>query len=190
MEIWANIKGFENLYKISTYGRIKSLGNGKSTNTETKKERVLKSNYSLTGYEKIKLFKDGKRYYFSVHRLVAQTFLANEENKKEVNHKDGNKGNNNVDNLEWVTSSENQLHAFKNGLQKSRMGKDHVQSKSVRQLDLNGNLIRIFESVNQVKRELGFNSFGIIKCCKKEKKYNTAYKFKWEYDNNKCYTED
>lgn len=190
MEIWQQIKGFENLYKISTYGRIKSLGNGKSTNSKTKFERILKSNYSSTGYEKIKLFKDGKRYYFSVHRLVAQTFIANDKNKKEVNHKDGNKANNNISNLEWVTSSENQLHAFKNGLQKSRMGKDHVQSKSVRQLDLNGNLIRTFESIKQIQRELGFNSFGIIKCCKKEKKYNTAYKFKWEYDNNKCYTED
>lgn len=190
MEIWQRIKGFENLYKISTYGRIKSLGNGKSTNSKTKSERILKSNYSSTGYEKIKLFKDGKRYYFSVHRLVAQTFIYNDKNKKEVNHKDGNKANNNVSNLEWVTSSENQLHAFKHGLQKSRMGKDHVQSKSVRQLDLNGNLIRTFESIKQVQRELGFNSFGIIKCCKKEKKYNTAYKYKWEYDNNNCYTED
>ena len=190
MEIWKRIKGFENLYKISTYGKIESLGNGKSTNSETKKERILKTNYSSTGYEKIKLFKDGKRYYFSVHRLVAQTFLDNSLNKREVNHKDGNKANNNVSNLEWVTSSENQLHAFKNGLQKSKMGKDHAQSKSVLQLDLNGNLIRKFESIKQIQRELGFNSFGIIKCCKKEKKYNTAYKFKWEYDNNNSYQED
>lgn len=74
MEIWQIIKGFENLYKVSTCGRIKSLGNGKSTNSSTKKERILKTNYSSTGYEKIKLFKDGKRYYYSVHRLVAETF--------------------------------------------------------------------------------------------------------------------
>ena len=67
------------------------------------------------------------------------------------------------------------------------MGKDHYRSKSVLQLNLNGNLIRKFESIKQIERELGFNSFGIIKCCKKEKKYNTAYKFKWEYDNNNSY---
>ena len=181
MEIWQKINGFENLYKISTYGRIKSLGNGKSTNSNTKQERILKTNYSKTGYEKAKLFKDGKRYYFSVHRLVALTFLDNKENKKEVNHKDGIKCNNNVSNLEWVTSSENQLHAFKNGLQKSKIGKDHAQSKPIAQFDLDGNLIRKFECIKQVKRELGFNSFGIIKCCKKEKKYKTAYKYKWEY---------
>lgn len=183
MEIWKNIDGFENLYKISTYGRIKSLGNGKSTNSTTKQERILKTNYSSTGYEKAKLFKNGKRHYFSIHRLVALNFLSNDLNKKEVNHKDGNKQNNNVSNLEWVTASENQLHAFKHGLQKSKMGKDHIQSKSIKQLDLNGNLIRTFESINQVKRELGFNSYGIIKCCKKEKRYRTAYKYKWEYVN-------
>ena len=181
MEIWQNIKGFENLYKVSTCGRIKSLGNGKSTNSQTKEERMLKTNFSKTGYEKAKLFKDGKRHYFTIHRLVAQTFLDNSLNKREVNHKAGNKANNNVSNLEWVTSSENQLHAFRNGLQKSKSGKDHIQSKAILQFDLNGNLIRKFESINQVKRELGFNSFGIIKCCKKEKKYKTAYKFKWQY---------
>lgn len=131
--------------------------------------------------EKTKLFKDGKRHYFNVHRLVAETFLENELNKREVNHKDGNKANNNVNNLEWVTSSENQLHAFKNGLQKSKMGKDHAQSKSIFQIDLNGNVIRKFDSIKQVKRELGFNTFGIIKCCKKEKRYKTAYNYKWEY---------
>lgn len=181
MEIWKNIEGFENLYQVSTYGRIKSLGNGNSTNTNTKQKRILKTNLSKNGYEKIKLFKDGKRYYFNVHRLVALTFLANDFNKSEVNHKDGNKINNNISNLEWVTASENQLHAFKYGLQKSKTGKDNKQSKAVKQLDLNGNVIRIFDSLKQIKRELGYNSFGIIKCCKKEQKYNTAYKFKWEY---------
>ena len=89
MEIWKRIKGFENLYQVSTEGRIKSLGNGKSTNSTTKQERILKTSISKTGYKKIKLFKDGKRYYFSVHRLVAENFIENKENKKEVNHKDG-----------------------------------------------------------------------------------------------------
>jgi len=56
-----------------------------------------------------------------------------------------------------------------------------MQSKAINQFDLDGNLIRTFESINQVKRELGFNSFGIIKCCKKQKRYKTAYKYKWEY---------
>lgn len=181
MEIWQNINGFEGLYKISTAGRIKSLGNGLSTNSETKKERIIKTNFSKTGYEKVKLFKNGVRYYFSVHRLVAITFLDNGSNLREVNHKDGNKSNNNVSNLEWVSSSENQKHAFRLGLQKSKIGSNNKQSKKVAQYDLDGNLIRVFDCIKQVKRELGFNSYGIIKCCKKEKRYKTAYKFKWEY---------
>ena len=61
------------------------------------------------------------------------------------------------------------------------MGKDHAQSKSIFQIDLNGNVIRKFDSIKQVQRELGFNTFGIIKCCKKEKRYKTAYNYKWEY---------
>jgi hypothetical protein len=181
MVIWKDIVGFENLYKVSTTGKIKSLGKGKSTNTKNKEVRILKTTLSKTGYEKAKLFKDGKRYYFTVHRLVANTFLTYKDGKNEVNHKDGNKSNNNLNNLEWVSPSENQKHAYKIGLQKAIMGADNFQSKKIRQLSLNGKQIKIFNSIGEIKRELGFNSFGIIKCCKKEKKYNTAYKYKWEY---------
>jgi hypothetical protein len=181
MEIWRRINGFENLYKISTTGKIKSFGNGKSTNPNFNETRILKTTISKRGYERVKLFKDGKRYYFSVHRLVALNFLNEINGKNEVNHKDGNKANNNLVNLEWVSASENQLHAFKTGLQVAKKGSEHSQSISIRQIDLDGNVIKVWESIKQVKRELGFNTFGIIKCCKKEKKYNTAYKYKWEY---------
>lgn len=181
MEIWKEINGFENLYKISSTGKVKSLGNGKSTNPVHKESKLLKTNVSLRGYEKIKLFKDGKRYYFNMHRLVADNFLLNKDGKREVNHKDGNKLNNSVNNLEWVSASENQKHAYQSGLQKARKGSENKLSKPVRQLTLEGQEIRIFGSIQEVQRELGFNTFGIIKCCKKEKKYKTAYKFKWEY---------
>jgi hypothetical protein len=181
MEIWKDLIGFEKLYKISSIGRVKSLGNGKSTNPMYKESKIIKTGISTRGYEKIKLFKDGKRYYFNVHRLVADTFLFEKEGKKEVNHKDGNKLNNSVDNLEWVSASENQKHAYRIGLQIAKKGSENYQSKPIKQLTLDGELIRIFGSINEVTRELGFNTFGIIKCCKKEKKYKTAYKFKWEY---------
>ena len=181
MEIWKDIIGFEGLYKISTAGKVKSLGNGKSTNSNYKTGKEIKTGISTRGYEKIKLFKDGKRYYFNVHRLVADNFLLNKDGKREVNHKDGNKLNNSVNNLEWVSASENQKHAYQFGLQKARKGSDNILSKPVRQLTLQGQEMRIFGSIQEVQRELGFNTFGIIKCCKKEKKYKTAYKFKWEY---------
>lgn len=181
MEIWKQITGFETLYSVSTKGRVKSFGKGKSTNPKNNVERIIKPSVGRGGYEKIKLFKDGKRHYFSAHRLVAETFLFNPENKKEVNHKDGNKLNNCADNLEWCTPSENQIHAFEMGLQKRRFGKDNSCSKRIIQLTKEGEFVREWESINQAKKELGYNSMGIIKCCKKEKRYKTAYGYKWQY---------
>jgi len=181
MEIWQDIKGFEGLYKISTYGRVKSLGNGNSTNTATKKQRIMKTGIASNGYVKIKLNKASKRYYKTMHRLVAENFLINPNNKPEVNHIDGNKENNNIDNLEWCTPSENQIHAFKIGKQKALKGKNNKQSKPIRQTTREGEEVAIWDSINEACVALGFNSFGIIKCCKKEKKYKTAYGFKWEY---------
>lgn len=181
MEIWKDINGFEGLYKVSSLGRVKSLGNGKSTCTNYKQERILKANIKKNGYVHIKLNKNGKRYYYSIHRLVADNFLINHENKREVNHKDGNKLNNELSNLEWVTTSENQKHAYQKCLQVAIKDKDNKQSISIVQLNLDGTFVKKWDSIKQVKREIGLNSFGIIKCCKKEKRYKTAYGYKWEY---------
>jgi len=180
-EIWSTITGFENLYKVSSLGRIKSLGNGNSTNSKNKIERIIKTRISSRGYEQVKLFKNSKRHYFTVHRLVAFHFIGKTDGKTEVNHIDGIKTNNNYYNLEWVTPRENQLHAFAMGLQVAKRGAEHCQSKPVRQLTLDGIEVKVWESIKQIQRELGWNSFGIIKCCKKQPRYNTAYKFKWEY---------
>jgi hypothetical protein len=179
--IWKRIPNFESLYMVSSDGKVKSLGNGNSSNTDTKKERLLSIGVTSNGYTKVKLSKDGKKYWFSVHRLVAKTFLFNPENKPQVNHKDGNKLNNNVDNLEWVTSRENIIHSIANGLQVNAKGENSKCSKQINQYTISGEFIKRWGSINEACIELGFNSFGIIKCCKKQKKYNTAYKFKWEY---------
>jgi hypothetical protein len=171
MEIWQNIEGFEGLYKVSTKGVVISLG----------KVQEIKPRKKNNGYLQVKLSKEGKRFHLLLHRVVAKTFILNIDNKPEVNHIDGNKENNNLKNLEWVTSSENQKHAFKIGKQKAIKDIDNKQSIKIKQLDLDGNLVYQWDSINQVKREIGFNTFGIIKCCKKEKKYKTAYGYKWEY---------
>ena len=173
---YKQIKGFESLYSISENGDVSSL------RREVGK-RSMKNRIKPNGYVGIKLCKYGKQFHLSIHRLVAIHFIPNPLNLPEVNHIDGNKENNYYKNLEWVSSSDNQKHAFKLGLQVGRRGKDHCQSLPIFQLDLDGNLLREFESIKSVKRDLGFNIFGIIKCCKKEKKYNTAYGFKWEYKN-------
>jgi hypothetical protein len=184
-QVLFDIEGYEGLYSITIDGVVYSWGKGKSF-TSDGKLKIIKPTIKNNGYVQVKLFKNGERKYFNVHRLVAKCFIPNTENKKEVNHKDGNKQNNHASNLEWVTSRENQLHAFKLGLQKAPRGKDSNCSIPINQYTKDGIFVRQWESINTVKREMGFNSFGIIGCCKMRKKYKTAYGFKWEYakENN------
>jgi hypothetical protein len=181
MEKWIDIINYEGLYQVSNTGNIKSLGNGNSTDTRTKQHRILKTVVKRNGYEQVKLCKDGSSRHFIVHRLVGIHFIDNPNNLREINHIDGNKLNNHISNLEWISSSDNQKHSFKIGLQIPLRGNECKQSKPVNQYDLIGNFIKKWESINQVYRELGFNTYGIIKCCKKEKRYKTAYGYKWEY---------
>lgn len=114
-EIWKDIEGYEGLYKISNYGRVKSIPrNG----TQVKTEKILKRIITDCNYVVAVLSKENKIKRILVHRLVAKAFIPNPENKPCINHKDGNKHNNCVDNLEWCTYSENLKHAFANNLRK------------------------------------------------------------------------
>ena len=111
-EIWRPIENFEGLYEVSNLGRVKSLAR-KSWNgykmIETK-EVITYGSKHTTGYMTKVLYKDNKHYNKSVHRLVAEAFIPNPTNKKQVNHIDEDKHNNCVDNLEWVTPRENNMH--------------------------------------------------------------------------------
>lgn len=167
-EIWKSIKDYED-YEISNLGRIKSYKNNK--------ERLLKPRKDKDGYMKIDLCKDNKKKTHKLHRLVAQAFLANPENKPEVNHKDEDKTNNCASNLQWVTSRENANYGTRN----ERVA--NANSIPVVQLDLQGNYINVHQSATQVERELGFYNTHIIKCCKG--KLDSAYKFKWQYLKDK-----
>lgn len=101
-EIWKDIRGFENLYQISNLGKVKSLKYGK--------EKVLRPKRTRGDYLSIGLYKDKKCYTFRIHRLVADTFIPNPLNKEEVNHKNKNKKDNRLINLEWCTRKENIEH--------------------------------------------------------------------------------
>jgi hypothetical protein len=107
MELWKKITGYE-YYFISSLGIVK--------NTQFNKEKYLKKAKTTIGYEVVLLYKKGKRTLFYVHRLVAINFIPNTENKPQVNHIDGNKLNNCIDNLEWNTAKENINHAYETGL--------------------------------------------------------------------------
>lgn len=114
-EIWRDVVGYENLYKVSTFANVLSYQRGEP--------KLLKHSPHQKGYHLVYLHKDHDRTCFGVHVLVAQAFIPNPFNKPEVNHIDGNKDNNTVWNLEWNTYSENNFHAFKTGLNKSHAGK-------------------------------------------------------------------
>lgn len=112
-EIFKPVPNYEGLYEGSNFGRIKSLPRGKKG-----KEKILKPTKQT--YYIIDLCKGGEIKRFLVHRLIAKTFLENTKNKEHVNHIDGNKLNNKLENLEWVTRSENQLHAIQYGLRTTK----------------------------------------------------------------------
>lgn len=119
-EIWKDIPGYEGLYQVSDFGRIKSLIHN-----------IILKPIQVHGYSKVGLYKDKKSIQLFIHRIVALTFLINKENKSQVNHKDGIKTNNNLTNLEWTTPLENNLHAFKIGLKKARDLKGEANTRSI-----------------------------------------------------------
>lgn len=136
-EIWKDIPGYEGYYQVSNQGVVKALErtykqfNGLTGNYNYRvyPEKVMFVEEDKDGYLKTRLSKDGKQKKFFVHRLVAMTFIPNQENKPEVNHKDGIKKNNGSENLEWVTTSENQRHAIANKLYETARGEKSGTSK-------------------------------------------------------------
>ena len=131
--IWKDIENYEGIYQVCNRGEIKSLERYVTWKDRLQfvKERILKQDVNKFGYHIVTLSKNGKTKRFSVHRLVSLSFILNHENKPEVNHIDGNKTNNHYTNLEWFTSSENQIHAFKLGLQKPYGCKGEASGSSV-----------------------------------------------------------
>ncbi len=131
MEVWKKILGYED-YEVSNLGRVKSLEKTdfmhRNNSYRTRKEKIMKNGVS-NGYKSVCLYKNKKSKTFTIHRLVLSSFVDNVENKKEVNHIDGNKYNNILENLEWCTSSENSIHAIKNGLQIIKKGEKQPNSK-------------------------------------------------------------
>ena len=121
VEIFKPVEGYEN-YQVSNYGRVKRF-------YKTKPPRILKPRINRGGYLSVHLVKDGKQKNFLVHRLTAEAFIPNSEGKPFINHRDGNKFNNHIGNLEWCTQKENIRHAVNNGLQKVLKGEEHGRAK-------------------------------------------------------------
>jgi hypothetical protein len=158
MEIWKDINGFEDLYQISNKGNVKTLERkvpGKLGSIRTIFEKLMIPTDNGKGYLQVGLTKDSKRYYFKVHRLVAEHFIPNPYNKPEVNHKDGIKIHNYEDNLEWATTLENCIHREVNGLGSIEEA-TKAKMKRVAQIDLSTGLtIKEYDSAKQAA--LAFN---------------------------------
>ncbi len=165
-ELWVPIKGFENLYLISSNGRVKSLPkyvnifNGFKRKT---KEKILKNQICLRGYETIILRKDKIYKSFKIHRLVGEYFVDNCNGYNEINHLDGNKLNNKFDNLEWCNRSMNLLHAYKTGLRK--ISDDNklklLESKQRKVICTKTN--RIYNSIKEAASSINMNK-GTLNC--------------------------
>lgn len=185
-EVWKDIKGYEGLYQISNLGNIRKL---RFINNICNKEKIfnITQQKQNSGYLKVMLYKNGVYENKLVHRLVAETFLNNKNNYSDINHKDGNKENNKVDNLEWCTKSYNMIHAYKNGLWKSpnkgRYRGDSYKAIKVEMINKETNeVIRVFNSLIEAADYMNKNCSGhIVSCCKG--KLKTAYGYKWRYHN-------
>lgn len=178
-EKWKDIQGYEGKYQVSNYGRIKSLSRKISNGTGyyMSKEKILKGHVITNGYVQVELQGKG----MLIHRLVAETFIENPYNKPQVNHIDGNKTNNIVTNLEWVTNGENQIHAYKNGLNK-HSEKAGRKPKKVCQIDLKtGKVIKIYNSIAEARKSLGLKKDNISSVCKNKRKSCGGYG--WRYYN-------
>ena len=136
----------------------------------------------------VTLLKKCKPFYTGVHRLVAQAFIPNPQDKPQVNHIDGNKENNCVNNLEWVTNEENMQHSWKTGLRsinKSyKYGKNNALSIKVNQYSLSGDFIKTWFCLMDIKRELGFSPSNIIACCKHRRSIANGYIWRYYGDSS------
>lgn len=188
-EIWKDIKGYEGLYQISNLGNVKKIKNKKyNINKKEVEEKEINKYISIgkhkLGYKNVKLTdKNGIRKNLFLHRIIAEAFIENPNNFNIINHKDGDKSNNDINNLEWTSQKDNVNHAWKNGLcenvRKVCAINGRKKSKKIIQKNKNGEVIKVWNSTMDIERELGILHNNITSCCKH---YNrTAGGFIWEY---------
>ena len=130
-EIWKDVVGYEGHYMVSNLGRVKSIKihNSHGTVMKERRNKLKKVYINERGYCKVSVIINSQSKRVSVHRLVAMAFITNPENKPQVNHIDGIRNNNYVENLEWCTATENVRHAWDNGLNKAKKGEEVAHTR-------------------------------------------------------------
>lgn len=180
-EIWKDIDGYEGLYQVSNYGRVKSL------NYRNKGiEGILTPKCNCDGRLWVDLWGRGKPKHMLIHRLVGMAFIPNPYNYPQINHMDENPKNNRVDNLEWCTGSYNiryslERHPRERVWDQSRntCRKNVKRTKQIVQFDLFGNVVRVWDNLVSIKHETGWNEWHIEECCKGNRKKARGYI--WRY---------
>lgn len=177
MEVWKPVNGYEWYYEVSNLGRIRSLDRitvFKDGRTRKFYGKILEANtVNNSGYATISLHENGKSKTILIHRIVAEAFIDNPLECKEINHIDQDKLNNSVDNLEWCTHKENVNHGdeIERGAKKQR--------KIFVQKDMSGNVVKVWSGFKKMQRETGFQRKSVYDCCIGKR---DSYKgFRWEY---------
>lgn len=192
-EIWLPIDGFEGIYEISNMGKVKSVERtityinrwGTETN-RTFKSCILKPSQDKDGYLYVTLKKNGIETYKKIHRLIAEAFIPNPQNKPTVNHKNHNRQDNRVENIEWATYLEQYDNIWKNNVENAHC----CQSKQVYKYSLENTFLALYPSIRRAAKDCNLSHKGIMYCCeggyysttrKKFYECNNFGGFKWSY---------
>ena len=185
-EIWKDIPEYEGLYQASSLGNIRSIDriiyDKNLKRSRNFKGKILKQNIRNDGYLFVNLSKNGINKVVKIHRIIAKTFIKNSNNYKCINHINGNKQDNNINNLEWCTYSHNIKEAYKLGLKKpiSIKGGKNKCSKIVNQYDLDNNFIKKWYCIKDASKKLKIKDSNISLCCKGKR--NKAGGYIWKYE--------
>ena len=176
--IWKNVNGYDGLYLVSNTGLVKTIERnyvtGKNGRIKINSPECLMKQYEADGYSFVRLCKDGKTSLKRVHRLVANAFIENTNNLQFINHINGIRHDNRLNNLEWCSQKENVIHAYATGLNKGRNG------RSVAMIDANNVTVKEYIKISDAVLD-GFRHDCIVTCCRGKHKEHKGYK--WKYIN-------
>ena len=176
-EVWKDVIGFEEAYQVSNFGRIKRKKRTDSNN-RTHKERIMSPSIYSNGYLNVELRMNNKKRRTSVHRLVAEAFIDNPLNLPQINHKDENKANNHVSNIEWCTAQYN--IRYKDGV-KRRRATAILNSNAVCKYSMEGEFIEKFECATDAAISVNGSCTEILSCCH-HRAHSLSYKgYMWRF---------